>query len=520
MWRYRELMPLFDGEAPVTLGEGLTPLIHARALGATLGLDAAVHQGRVAQPDQLVQGARPVGRDHARARASARRRSRCRRPATPATRWRPTRRAPGSQAKVFMPQRRQARRSSASAELYGADVTLVDGLITDAGRIAAERGGPLGWYDVSTLKEPYRIEGKKTMAYELAEQMDWTLPDWIIYPTGGGTGMVGMWKAFEEMERIGWMPPRTPAADGVGAGRGLRADRPRVRAGRRAGRSRGRTPRTVADGLRVPQRDRRLPDPARRSRERRHGARRQRRSTMVDGMRRDRPAAKASAPRPKAAPRCSAATARRRRVRSAPDESVVLFNTGGALKYLEYCADEWLSRGPWCRDPSTVASARLSRRTRRRSRGRLQQVVVERHGLRPADDFAERHGHDVGRMVRHHLPELARDAAAPPPCRRTASPACDRTPSARRRAAGGRARRSASPCRSARSSCVATALRRRRRAARRSRRAPPRAATALPSFGCAPSATTTMLKRAPHVVALADALRRPSRGRRESPGSG
>jgi hypothetical protein len=89
--------------------------------------------------------------------------------------------------------------------LYGANVTLVDGLITDAGRLAAERGKPLGWYDVSTLKEPYRVEGKKTMAYELAEQMDWTWPDWIVYPTGGGTGMVGMWKAFEEIERIGWV---------------------------------------------------------------------------------------------------------------------------------------------------------------------------------------------------------------------------------------------------------------------------------------------------------------------------
>src|SRR5262249_56790862 len=80
--------------------------------------------------------------------------------------------------------------------LYGAHVTLVDGLITDAGRIAAETGKPLGWYDVSTLKEPYRIEGKKTMGYEVAEQLGWELPDWIIYPTGGGTGMVRMWKAF------------------------------------------------------------------------------------------------------------------------------------------------------------------------------------------------------------------------------------------------------------------------------------------------------------------------------------
>ena len=116
-------------------------------------------------------------------------------------------------------------------ELYGADVTLVDGLITDAGRIAAETGKPLGWYDVSTLKEPYRIEGKKTMAYELGEQMDWQFPDWIIYPTGGGTGMVGMWKAFEEMEAIGWKTARPPPEDGVGAGRALRADRQGVRRG-------------------------------------------------------------------------------------------------------------------------------------------------------------------------------------------------------------------------------------------------------------------------------------------------
>ena len=81
-------------------------------------------------------------------------------------------------------------------ELYGADITLVDGLINEAGRVANEVGAPLGWYDVSTLKEPYRVEGKKTMAYELAEQLDWVWPDWIIYPTGGGTGMVGMWKAL------------------------------------------------------------------------------------------------------------------------------------------------------------------------------------------------------------------------------------------------------------------------------------------------------------------------------------
>ncbi len=116
---------------------------------------------------------------------------------------------------------------------------------------AAERGAPLGWYDVSTLKEPYRIEGKKTMAYELAEQMDWRWPDWIVYPTGGGTGMVGMWKAFDEIERIGWVPrgrrPRMVSVQAEGCA-------PIVRAFEQAPRrrSRGRTPSTIADGLRVP----------------------------------------------------------------------------------------------------------------------------------------------------------------------------------------------------------------------------------------------------------------------------
>src|SRR5437667_306546 len=108
-------------------------------------------------------------------------------------------------ARYDLDKARTWRRESLECRLYGANVTLVDGLITDAGRMAAEQGAAHGWYDVSTLKEPYRIEGKKTMAYEIAEQMDWRWPDWIVYPTGGGTGMVGMWKAFAEIEQIGWV---------------------------------------------------------------------------------------------------------------------------------------------------------------------------------------------------------------------------------------------------------------------------------------------------------------------------
>src|SRR5687767_3890869 len=93
---------------------------------------------------------------------------------------------------------------------YGAKLSLVDGLINDCGRIIAERKVAEGWFDFSTLKEPYRVEGKKTMGYEVAEQMDWRLPDVIVYPTGGGTGLVGMWKAFDEMERMGWIGPERP----------------------------------------------------------------------------------------------------------------------------------------------------------------------------------------------------------------------------------------------------------------------------------------------------------------------
>ena len=156
----------------------------------------------------------------------------------------------GLEAKVFLP-RDVKPPFIEECQLYGADVTLVDGLISDAGRIAAEQGAALGWYDVSTLKEPYRIEGKKTMAFEIAEQMDWRWPDWMIYPTGGGTGLVGMWKAFEELERIGWMAPqRRPRMVSVQADgcapivRAFREGTPKATPWEGAA--------TVADGLRVP----------------------------------------------------------------------------------------------------------------------------------------------------------------------------------------------------------------------------------------------------------------------------
>ena len=207
MWRYRELMPLFDGEQPITLGEGFTPLLHAQALGGQLGLSRLFVKDESLNPTNSFKAR---GQSTAITRAKALGAEVVSLPsagnagnaaAAYAARA-------GLQTKVFLP-RDVKPPFVRECVLYGADVTLVDGVITDAGRVAAETGGPLGWYDLSTLKEPYRVEGKKTMAYELAEQMDWTWPDWIVYPAGGGTGLVGMWKAFEELERIGWMKPVT-----------------------------------------------------------------------------------------------------------------------------------------------------------------------------------------------------------------------------------------------------------------------------------------------------------------------
>jgi threonine synthase len=115
----------------------------------------------------------------------------------------------GLEAFVFMP-RDTPRANIVECEQTGAHVTLVDGLITDCGAEVARRKESEGWFDVSTLKEPYRVEGKKTLGYELAEQLDWTLPDVIVYPTGGGTGLIGMWKAFAEMEEMGWIGSARP----------------------------------------------------------------------------------------------------------------------------------------------------------------------------------------------------------------------------------------------------------------------------------------------------------------------
>jgi threonine synthase len=330
MWRYRELMPLFDGEQPLSLGEGWTPLLHARRLGADLGLSRLFVKDESLNPTNSFK-ARGLAAAVTKASLLGATTLSIPSAGNAANAMAAYAAAAGLTAKVFMPKDVKVP-FIRECELYGADVTLVDGLITDAGRIAAETGRPLGWYDVSTLKEPYRIEGKKTMAYELGEQLEWTFPDWIIYPTGGGTGMVGMWKAFEEMEAIGWKQPGTrPKMVSVQAEHCA----PIVRAYEQGAERSEMFPnaRTVADGLRVPKA---IGDflVLRAVRESGGTALAVSDADMVRDMRE-----LGSKEGISAAPEGGAAlTALKHLIARgvvAPSDTVVLFNTGGALKYLD-----------------------------------------------------------------------------------------------------------------------------------------------------------------------------------------
>jgi threonine synthase len=330
MWRYRELMPLFDGEQPLTLGEGWTPLIHARRLGADLGLSRLFVKDESLNPTNSFK-ARGLAAAVTKASLLGATTLSIPSAGNAANAMAAYAAAAGLTAKVFMPKDVKVP-FIRECELYGADVTLVDGLITDAGRIAAETGRPLGWYDVSTLKEPYRIEGKKTMAYELGEQLEWNFPDWIIYPTGGGTGMVGMWKAFAEMEAIGWKQPGTrPKMVSVQAEHCA----PIVRAYEQGAERSELFPnaRTIADGLRVPKA---IGDflVLRAVRESGGTALAVSDADMVRDMRE-----LGSREGISAAPEGGAALTALKHLISrgvvASSETVVLFNTGGALKYLD-----------------------------------------------------------------------------------------------------------------------------------------------------------------------------------------
>ncbi|MBC7898751.1 MAG: threonine synthase [Saprospiraceae bacterium] len=249
LWRYREVLPVEDLDNIVSFGEGWTPLLTADRLAETLpvklnlfikdegqnptqsfkarGMTAAISMAKELGVKKL---AVPSAGNAAGALAAYAARA-------------------GMEAHIFMPSD-TPRANIVECEQTGAFVTLIDGLITDCGKIVAERKDAEGWFDVSTLKEPYRVEGKKTMGYELAEQFDWTLPDVILYPTGGGTGLIGMWKAFDEMERMGWIDSRRPKMVSVQS----ESCAPIVRAFQQGERfaAEFENAATVASGLRVP----------------------------------------------------------------------------------------------------------------------------------------------------------------------------------------------------------------------------------------------------------------------------
>ena len=330
MWRYRELMPLLAGESPISLGEGWTPLMHTRRLGAAVGLpqlyvkdeslnptnsfkarglSAAVTRAFHLKAEALsIPTAGNAGNAMAAYAANA-----------------------GIEAHVFMPRDVKIP-FIRECELYGAKVTLVDGLITDAGKKAAELGKINGWYDVSTLKEPYRIEGKKTMGYEIAEQMDWVLPDWIIYPTGGGTGMVGMWKAFDEMSALGWIDPvKRPHMVTVQASGCAPIIRAYDEGAERS--TMFENAHTVADGLRVPKA---IGDflVLRAVRESQGAAVAVSDTDMVTAMR-EMGALEGISAAPEGGAAFHALKVLIQQGRVLPHHRVVVFNTGGALKYLD-----------------------------------------------------------------------------------------------------------------------------------------------------------------------------------------
>lgn len=247
MWRYAKVLPADASEA-VTLGEGWTPLLPLRTLGSKLGY------ARLLLKDE---GLNPTGSFKARGLSVAVTMARllgAKKLAIPsagnaAGAMAAYASAAQLEAYIFMPQD-VPQSNFLECKAYGAAVTLVDGLISDCARLVAERKEREGWYDVSTLKEPYRVEGKKTMGYELAEQLGWRLPDAILYPCGGGVGLIGMWKAFDEMEALGLIAGKRPKMIAVQAAgcqpitRAFEQGAPRSQFYDNA--------HTVASGLRVP----------------------------------------------------------------------------------------------------------------------------------------------------------------------------------------------------------------------------------------------------------------------------
>jgi len=248
LWRYRELLPLQDDANLVTLGEGYTPLLHAKKLGAELGLRQLWIKDEAQNPTGSFKD-RGLSLAISRAKELGVKKAAIPSAGNAGGSFAAYAARAGIEAHVFMP-RDTPIANQIEVEQYGAKLTLVDGLITDCGRIIAEKKTTAGWFDLSTLKEPYRVEGKKTMGYEIAEQLDWHLPDVIIYPTGGGTGLIGMWKGFNELEELGWIDRKRPRMVSVQASgcapivKAFHDNKPAAEPWQNA--------ETVASGLRVP----------------------------------------------------------------------------------------------------------------------------------------------------------------------------------------------------------------------------------------------------------------------------
>jgi threonine synthase len=329
LWRYRELLPLPADHEPITLGEGMTPLLPCPRLGRELGLERLW----IKDESQL-----PTGSFKSRGMAvavSMARRLGLKRLAIPTAGNAGGALAAygaraGMEVYVFMPED-TPQINQMEAHLAGARVFLVNGLITDCGRIVREGAERMGWFDMSTLKEPYRLEGKKTMGLELAEQMGWRLPAIILYPTGGGTGLIGMWKAFGELRELGWLKdeqlPSLVSCQSDGCAPIVRA----FAAGQRFAEPFPNA-RTIASGLRVPAAvgDFMMLDAIRASRGQALAGREDR---IVEWMRRvTRTEGIAICPETAVCFDCLEQL-RARGLR--PDADVVVFNTGAAQKYPE-----------------------------------------------------------------------------------------------------------------------------------------------------------------------------------------
>ena len=208
MWRYREVMPVLDDANIITLGEGGTPLINAERLARATGLNQLYIKDEGVNPTGSFK-ARGLGAAVSKAKELGEMRLTMPSAGNAGGAMSAYAAAGGMEAHVFMPKDAPIA-NKVECQAYGANLTLVDGFITDAGQMSQRAAEELGLFDVSTLREPYRAEGKKTMGYEIVEQLDFEVPDVIVYPTGGGTGIVGIWKALDEMERLGWIGSDRP----------------------------------------------------------------------------------------------------------------------------------------------------------------------------------------------------------------------------------------------------------------------------------------------------------------------